>query len=376
MKKPMLQILVVLLILVMAGCSKAEPTGTPEPIKTDAPAPATEAPQPAVEQPTAASTVATEVATKAPTAPPINHLVIPGEPIFTFDQKVTDCDTGERIRLGATTIVGSGCDVWDKARFERPAAASNAVYTPALDIISASMASSNAFLFGRIVLYKDAAGAIPADLVAGFEIDTDIDSRGDYLILTTAIHSTEWTTDGVQVWQDGNGDVGGKKAHSPDGQQSDGYETLLFDAGQGNDPDLAWVRISPTDPSAIEIAFKTSLVPSTKIFAWWAWTSLGALDPAKMELVDLMKDDSTWNLDNTCAWIFNAKPTNLLSNICAFSYPTAVPTITPTVSVQGCPVGTYLDVGVCRTCAIPPVAGCPSSAATWNPSSCRCENIN
>lgn len=43
MKKPMLQILVVLLILVMAGCSKAEPTGTPEPIKTDAPAPATEA---------------------------------------------------------------------------------------------------------------------------------------------------------------------------------------------------------------------------------------------------------------------------------------------------------------------------------------------
>lgn len=343
MKSSVIRIIVVMLFLVMAGCSKAGKMTTPAPLPTDPPAaPATEGPQPAVEQPTAAPTDAPAVATEAPAVVEITHLVTPGEPTFTFDQKVTDCDTGERIRLGATTIVGTGCDVWDKAKFERPAAASNAAYLPALDIISASMASSNAFMFGKVALYKDAAGAIPADLVVGFEIDTDIDSRGEFLILATGINSTDWTTDGVQVWQDKNEDVGGKKANSPDGQQSDGYETLLFDAGIGEDPDLAWTRISPTEPSSIEFAFKTDLVPSSKIFAWWAWTSIGTLDPAKMELVDLVKDDSTWNLDNTCAWIFNAKPTNLLTNICAFNYPTPVPTITPTPeSGPQCPPGWY-----------------------------------
>ncbi len=345
MKKAIMRILVVLFILVMAGCSKAGTMTTPEPIKTDAPA--TEAPLPAVEQPTAAPTDAPAAATEAPAVVTITHLVTPGEPTFTFDQKVTDCDTGERIRLGATTIVGTGCDVWDKAKFERPAAASNAAYTPALDIISASMASSNAFMFGKVALYKDAAGAIPADLVVGFEIDTDIDSRGEFLILATGINSVKWTTDRVQVWQDKNEDVGGKKAHSPDGQQSDGYETLLFDAGIGDDADLAWVRISPTEPSSIEFAFKTDLVPQSKIFAWWAWTSLGTIDPAKMELVDLVKDASAWNIDNTCAWIFNAKPTNLLTNICAFSYPTAVPTITPTPQPNACVEPNY--PGYCKT---------------------------
>lgn len=328
--------IIFVLALLLTACGKKT---TPQPLPTAAPVTvATKATQPAAETP---GVVMVEAPTEAaqPTAVVITHLVIPGEPAFTFNQKVTDCDTGERVRLGATTLVGQGCDNWNKALLERPALP-NGSYLPALDIISASMASSNSFIYGKVVLYKDAAGSIPAELTSGFEIDTDIDSRGEYLILATNVTSSVWTTDGVQVWQDVNGDVGGDKPHSPDGKSGDGYETLLFNAGIGDDPDLTWVRLSPVDPSAIEFAFKTDLLPANKVFAWWAWTSIGALDAAKMEIVDLLQDSSTWQIDNTCAWIFNGKPTNLLANICPFAYPTAVPTITPTPQVIGCVIRT------------------------------------
>jgi hypothetical protein len=223
------------------------------------------------------------------------------------------------------------------------------------------MASSNSFLYGKVVLYKDAAGAIPAELVSGFEIDTDIDSRGELLILATNITSTGWTTDGVQVWQDMNGDVGGDKPHSPDGKPGNGYDGLLFDSGVAADPDLAWVRLSPVDPSAIEFAFKADLLPANKVFAWWAWTSIGALDAGKMEIVDLMQDTSTWQIDNTCAWIFNGKPTNLLANICPFVLPTAIPTNAPTPEPGA----------VCQEPS-PPCSKTCGSACYWVTDGCFC----
>jgi len=321
--------ILLVLALLLSACGKKT---TPQPMPTTAPVTvATEAPQPVAETPAvvAPTEAPVEAATPQPTALVITHLVTPGEPAFTFNQKISDCDTGERVRLGATTLVGQGCDNWNKAMLERPADQFNGTYVPALDIVSSSMASSNSFLYGKVVLYKDAAGAIPAELISGFELDTDIDSRGELLILATNITSGAWTTDGVQVWQDTNGDVGGDKPHSPDGKQGDGYETLLFDAGIGDDPDLAWVRLSPVDPSAIEFAFKADLLPANKVFAWWAWTSIGALDAGKMEIVDLLQDTSTWQIDNTCAWIFNGKPTSLLANICPYVLPTPIPTSTP-----------------------------------------------
>ncbi len=331
--------LFLVLALLLSACGKKT---TPQPLPTAAPVKvATQAPQMTAETPAVAATDApTDAPTPEPTALVITHLVTPGEPSYTFNQKVSDCDTGERVMLGATTLVGEGCDNWNKAKLERPENQFNGTYVPALDIVSSSMASSIPFLYGKVVLYKNAAGVIPPELVSGFEIDTDIDSRGEYLILATNITSSVWTTDGVQVWQDLNGDVGGDKPHSPDGKQGDGYEALLFDAGIAADPDLAWVRLSPVDPAAIELAFKADLVPTNQVFAWWAWTSIGTLEAGKMEVVDMLQDTSTWLIDNTCAWIFNAKPTNLLANICPFAYPTAIPTITPTPEPSKCPPGT------------------------------------
>ena len=55
----------------------------------------------------------------------------------------------------------------------------------------------------------------------------------------------------------------------------DGYEVKLFDAGVGEDPDLAWSRINLDDPTAIEISFKKDLLGETEIFLWGAWATLG-----------------------------------------------------------------------------------------------------
>jgi hypothetical protein len=283
----------------------------------------------ATEQPSAINP--TETPSPAPSKMAIVHSITPSEPTFTTAQTIPDCNTGERQLLNAPSLVAEDCDNWRKSRLERPSDIQNGFYFPSLDIISASMASSPEFLYGKIVLYKDAMGAIPVELASGFELDTDIDSRGEILVIATNITSTTWTTEGVQVWQDTNGDVGGDKPDSPDSKKGDGYETLLFDSGVGNDPDLAWQRISPDDAASIEIAFKPSLLAANGVFAWWAWTSLGGLKPANMEVVDMLDDSTAWKMDNTCSWIFNGKPSDMLANICAFEYPTPVPTLTATL---------------------------------------------
>ena len=279
----------VLMLVSMFLLSACGNKSTPQPIVTDAPvaAPPT-AESPATEAPVVAPISAPVVdPTQAPTQMVITHLITPGEPIFKNDQKVTDCNTGERVRLGATTLIGQECDAWDEQKLERPAAAVNGPYAPALDITSAWMGTNQQWLFGKLVLFETDPTKLPVDLTAAFEIDTDLDSRGDFLILASGISSATWTTDGVQVWQDTDGAVGGGKPHEPDTASGNGYEALLFDAGIAADPDLAWVRLNTSKGIAIEFAFKPSFVPANQVFAWWGWTSAPALDPAKMEVVDL-----------------------------------------------------------------------------------------
>lgn len=352
MKKQVLFAVVIVFLLVLAACSSSdqkqltsEPTLTFLPLDSETP---TSEPSTEVVVETSDLVDATqEVATENPEeGVVIIHQIIPGEPSYAKDQKINDCSTGERIALGATTLIGSGCDNWNRGKLERPADAVNGNYSPSADIVRANMGSDQVWLFGKIELYQSASGNIPEELSAGFELDTDLDSRGEYLILASGIESIEWTTEGVQVWQDVNGDVGGTKPHSPDGSAGDGFETLVFDSGVGDDADLAWVRIDQFNRSNIEFAFKPSLVPENKLFAWWTWAALGKINPQKMEMIDSQIDDTLWEIDNTCGWIFNGKPTNMLVNICDFVVPTATPSPTPTRRPQdagsggsGCPSG-------------------------------------
>ena len=84
---------------------------------------------------------------------------------------------------------------------------------------------------------------------------------GILLVWTQLPKSTEWSVEGVRVFKDANSGVGAIKPMFSDAPSAgDGYEINIFDSGVGADPDLAWSRISPQDPTKIEIAFKRTIL--------------------------------------------------------------------------------------------------------------------
>lgn len=359
-------------LLTASGCGSSAPATAALPV------PSTELPvivSPAIVDtqiplPTEVSGAATEevVATEPLAAPMIiTHLATPGAAVIARGQEIRDCNTGERIAIGVTTIVGSGCDDWNISKIERPVTNFNENFTPWLDINNAFMGESGGWYYASIYLHKSAAGSLPADLQVALELDIDLDSIGEYLILSTA-HSDDWSSDGVQVWQDSDGDVGGYDSQRPDDGSGNGYETLLYDAGQGDDTDLAWARIHPTNTEVVEIAFKDSLVPNNGIFAWWVWTAQGGISAAQMEMVDALEADTSWSMDNTCGWIYGASPSKQLRNLCFFATPTPLPTPTFTPP-PGC---VQHDDAYCRRTH----PSDPPGSWEWNPALCSCTRIN
>lgn len=353
MKRKMTRLVAFSLLVFLLGCSKLQ-TEAPPPAPTDKPV-VVVVEEPAVQEPAVLTSVPVHesgntnpTATEEPTivVTEIIHEAIPGISKYSSTERIIDCSTGERIELGATTLIGQDCDNWKKNKLERPADKPNGTYFPEIDIIRAEMGTNQDWMFAKIRLYKGASGQLPPELSLGFEIDTDLDSRGDYLILASGLTSTEWTTDGVQVWWDQTKDVGGTQPHVPDGTIGDGYETLLFDSGLGIDADLAWARINPEDGASVEFAFKPNLVPENKMFVWWAWATIKEVSPTDMELVDSQLDTETWKIDNTCSKIFNGKPSRIIANICDFVVPTPTPTPTATPAPRSdpvCPPGQHWD---------------------------------
>lgn len=370
---------VVLVLLFVSACgTKApqEPLTQPGVVNEPTTVSASATPEPQVPPDTPVSGATEQPLSEITEAPKvITHVDYPGtEAAIDWSQEIRDCSTGDRVALGVTTIVGSGCDDWSIARIERPVMAYNDTFIPALDINRAYMGESLNWFYASIRLHSTAAGNLPSDLVVALELDTDVDSRGDLLIIASNI-GTEWSTDGVQIWNDANGDVGGNQPMRPDGAAGDGYEVLIFDAGVGYDPDLAWARVSPANGATIEIAFKDDLMPANGVYAWWVWTSLGGFDPARMEIVDALNPEETWLMDNTCGWIFGAKPSSILRNLCEIITPTPTPTPIPTAAQVNNPQPTscpYYDL-------VPGVQYCTKQmgySSYWDNQKCKCLPLN
>ena len=193
-------------------------------------------------------------------------------------------------------------------------------------------------------------------------IDLDLDAKGDILIIAAAPGTyppDEWQSQGVQVWLDSNDDVGGPTAVLVDPRyDGDGYETLLVSSGQGDDPDLAFVKTSSEEPDLVEIGFKTSLMGEVKIFEWWVWAMREDLSAAKYDPVDFFPQDTLFALDNTCGWIYG-------------SYQRDLPNICQTISPPSAPSAPrQSEDGVCK----PPPAGCDKKLCEfWNQASCSCK---
>lgn len=176
-------------------------------------------------------------------------------------------------------------DYYQLNRVERPFSAGEMDYFGDLDLVRVDMDAKSPWFYITFVLADDLRET--GDLHYGIELDLDANGRGDYLIWAALPADTGWTVAGVQVLEDGDGDVGGiypAFMNEPD-PDLNGYETVIFDAGLGEDPDLAWVRRDPDYLNQIQIAFKED-IPGLLGFLWSAWADNGLMDPGMFEYND------------------------------------------------------------------------------------------
>ncbi len=259
---------------------------------------------------------------------PVTHRDMPGDPPLAFESQIQDADSSAT----AAQHRAAGGENYAFNLFERPFDQSMNTYFPALDIKHAALNRDATWFYVIITMVGQAAqGGLPGDY--GLELDVNRDGRGDFLI-TAAAPKASWSTDGVRVRQDKNKDVGGPNPIQADPlpQTGDGYETRLFESGHGTDPDLAWARVSPTDPKSVQIAFKRSLFNDSNPFLWGAW----AMDPSMFHPEWFDYNDhftqaeagsplvgnpyyplkALYEVDNTCRWAVGFIPTGNEPGIC------------------------------------------------------------
>jgi hypothetical protein len=183
----------------------------------------------------------------------------------------------------------SGGDVFVNDLYERPFNANSMdTYFPYLDIVDVQGFKDDTWGYATITLANtDADGALSGQYAV--ELDTNKDGRGDWLVRADAPSGTDWSTKGVTTWKDPDDDIGASVALVAETrpQGGDGYETKVFDQGQGKSPDDAWVRINADDPRTLEIAFKLSAVGDPSGFAMGAWAGSN-LDPSMFDYNDHM----------------------------------------------------------------------------------------
>ena len=211
----------------------------------------------------------------------------------------------------------SGSDVFVNNLYERPFNANSMdTYFPYIDIVNTQGYIDDTWGYATITLSgNDANGKLPAKY--GVELDLNKDGRGDWLIIASNPTSTQWSTQGVQAWKDTDGDVGGALPIVADKVTStgDGYETLVFDQGKGNNnPDGAWVRISPDDSKTVNIAFKLSMLGGTKSYAMGAWAGTD-LNPAMFDYNDHMNHIQAGD-PNPAIQLYSIKTLSEIDNTC------------------------------------------------------------
>ncbi|MFZ5822602.1 MAG: hypothetical protein ACOYYJ_22135 [Chloroflexota bacterium] len=246
----------------------------------------------------------------------------PPEPPKFTDSQITD----EVSEATAGDARAPGGDDFTKNLFERPFNANSmGTYYPDIDIQGASLSQTGNWVYVTIEVVGQ---QLDSEFLGSYAVEFDLngDGRGDTLV-NAFVPGEQWSTTGVRVWKDTNRDVGnGVPVETDPPQTGNGYETIFFDQGRGDAPDLAWARIMPQQDSilqfaisqtrSIQIAFKTSVIDNDTYYLWSAWASRDLLKPAWFDYNDHftfkqagspLKENpeyypikSLFGLDNTC----------------------------------------------------------------------------
>jgi hypothetical protein len=298
-------------------------------------------PEAATDAPTEAPTLVTVVtdadATPASTtAPGITHVDVPANlpelrSAFAADQESYVTSLENR---------ASGGDRFTFGRYERPFNAETMdVYLPYIDITETSAYRDDTWIYFTVTLRaRDTDSAFSGKYAV--EIDSDIDGRGDWLVLVLQPAANDWTTDRVEVWFDSNNDVGGSLSVTSDTQSGgDGYDKNLFASGVGDDPDLAWARIPADQPFTIQFAVKSSLVGATAFMAG-AWAGNTLLDPALFDINDRFTHEQAGSSLVEFEVYYPIKAVAEIDNVCrvaiGFQAKGGEPGLCPLTSNDGC----------------------------------------
>jgi hypothetical protein len=317
-----------------AAPTQASALSTPIPTANSQPAPTgTETVVPTATEP-AATPIPSQTATVA-------HLSRPGTPPgygpYIFDSNSS---------LTASLHRPQGGDYLNINLFERPFNANTQdTYFPQADILQTAMFNGNPWVYGSITLKGADPAANQLNASYALELDLNLDGRGDLLVVANNPAQGDWSTDGVQVFQDPDNDVGGNAPIQSEALPAgNGYEQKVFDAGQGADPDLAWARVDPAKPNVVWFAFKSSLINNDAKWLWGAWAQFGGLHPELFDYDDHftlaqagypIPGNTNYplkalaQLDNTCRWAVGFTPTGSEPGLCPLpATPTPPPTAT------------------------------------------------
>lgn len=318
----------VIVSLVLAGCNLPSTQPTPVPETPTLP------PQLINPQPESTATLVPTVIPVEPSptaAKEIVHKDIPGAPVGKIMQTVYD----QVDETSALKKQAFGGDNFRVGKYERPFD-QNMNYLPQADLVSIQLSREDPLWIYILFKVNKSLSADPSGKTHFMiELDTDLDSRGEFIVITGIPKSTTWSTESVLVLSNPDKNVGGITVVKPDKNLSEGrgYYNEIFNAGVGDDADLAWSRISKVDPTVVQLAFKNTLTGGEKgKFIWLPWTDAGMLDWSLFEFNDHftyeqagypLKEDpqnypikALWGVDNTCRITSGFSTTAYMPGLC------------------------------------------------------------
>jgi hypothetical protein len=288
------------------------------------------------------------------------HQLVPGELPAERSSHAGDQDSSAT----AAQQRAPGGDRFTFGQYERPFNADTMdTYFPYLDIQDTTIYQDDTWVYAVIDLKDgDSNGGLPGKYAV--EVDLNKDGRGDWLVIVTHPASTDWKSDGVQVFTDKNGDVGGSVIVNSDKQVSsgDGYETLVFDQAHGGDPDAAFARIAPDNPHEVQIAAKRSLFGTVSAYLAGAWAGADDLSPASFDLNDHLTHDQAGEAEQELEYYYPIKQLSEVDNTCRMAVGFEPTGLEPRVCNVAVP-------GSCK----PPAGGCNTqNGYHWDAKQCCC----
>src|SRR5271157_5972519 len=363
MKRSSILFAIVVLIAAALSCNLPSATATQQQSSPQT------SPNAAAVSATSPASTSTPAATSTPA---ITHSMTPADvnPTGTLMYDVDSSGTAPQHRAPYG-------DSYNINLFERPFTQKDMTYVPSLDINTFQITSDDNWYYVFIGLIGNNPND-PINIDYGVEIDKGRDGFGDVLAWAQPPYGTQWTTDGVKVYTRpdiGNVPAAGSSANAGAGapNPADGYNTVIFNQGQGDDPDLAWTRIDPDNSSMVEFAFKNSLAGPA--FMWGVWADAGLKNPGIFNYIERFTNaqagspiaanqyypiNAIYAVDNTCQAAYGFKPTGQEPLLCPTSAPAPGSTPTPKPTPKPTkPVATPIPKTLCQKdpflCIKPPI---------------------